>query len=253
MMSCGSPSSVSPGISDTDTISNEITSSIPVPSSRTLTQPTDTSTQPLITVNKEFKVFVNSNGFTPNIIDAPLGTIVIWQNSEPRFQGCCPRCHINHTVTSDTGVLDSGDLGIYAHYFGDAGIFVYHDSLYPELTGTVIVSDASSTQYAPATGNNLPRTGGGSLVGSVIFADDTYTSENMAWLFPSNNLNVAYASVNIESNGVFTFSDIPPGTYTIFITAMKGNIPFYFKVSKESVIITENATVTLDNINIPKQ
>jgi hypothetical protein len=260
MMSCSSPSSMShattsqpPVISGTNTILQEITTSKPVPSSQTLPQPTITSAQPLITVSKEVHVTVSSNGYIPNLIYAPIGTIVIWQSSEPRFQGCCPRCHINHTVTSETGVFDSGVLSVFAHYFGKAGNYVYYDSLYPELTGTVIIgTDINATQSEPNPEHAFQRTGGGGLVGSVIFADDTPKSENTAWLFPSNNLDIAYASANIKSDGHFTFNNIPTGTYVIYITWMSGNSPFFFSASREFTSIIENSITTAEDIFIPR-
>lgn len=70
--------------------------------------------------------------FTPATIYVDPGTTVCWWN----------RDGWSHTVTSDTGAFDSGDMGTgstYSFTFNAAGSYAYHDALYPSRTGTVNV------------------------------------------------------------------------------------------------------------------
>jgi plastocyanin len=72
------------------------------------------------------------HGFSPPTLRIVPGTTVCWQNQDGW----------THTVTSDTGLFDSGEMalaGVFTFMFGATGSYPYHDSLYPSRTGTVEV------------------------------------------------------------------------------------------------------------------
>lgn len=71
--------------------------------------------------------------FQPRVISVPVGTSVSWHNS-----GAAP-----HTVTSGTGAFDSGTIGSggdFSTSFSAPGMFMYHCTIHPNMTGTVQVS-----------------------------------------------------------------------------------------------------------------
>ena len=217
--------------------------------------PPGISEEPLITVTGQIVVSVTNSGFSPDLIYAPVGTIVVWQNSEPFFQGCCPRCHVNHAVVSDDGILN-GLLSIrdvYAHYFHLPGTYSYYDNRHPELKGTVVIEAGRSAiepVRAPAGGTppssppSLPGTG--SLVGQVQLPVAVKPSEVSVWLFPANNRNIAACSASLSAGGEYYLGNVPPGAYIMYVTKMEGNTPLYFMPSKSYFQITAGTVTTAD-------
>jgi plastocyanin len=70
--------------------------------------------------------------FSPATLNVKAGTTVTWTNKDST----------SHTVVSDTGVFDSGNLApnaTYTYVFAKAGTFDYHCSIHPSMKGTVIV------------------------------------------------------------------------------------------------------------------
>jgi plastocyanin len=79
--------------------------------------------------------------FQPASLEVPAGTTVTWTNS-----GAAP-----HTVTADNGAFDSGRLAPGASFsqtFGTAGTFTYHCEIHPQMTGSIVVTEASGAQAA---------------------------------------------------------------------------------------------------------
>lgn len=75
--------------------------------------------------------------FSPKSLTVTAGTTVTWTNKEA----------ITHTVTSDTGLFDSGDLTngqTYQYTFSSAGTFAYHCKYHSGMTGTIIVTSGTS-------------------------------------------------------------------------------------------------------------
>ncbi len=78
------------------------------------------------------QVTIDNFSFAPQTLTVPAGTTVTWTNQDDTA----------HTVTSDEHVfgsagLDTGDKFTYT--FAKPGVFKYHCSLHPQMTGTVIV------------------------------------------------------------------------------------------------------------------
>jgi plastocyanin len=70
--------------------------------------------------------------FVPDLIIVPLGTTVRWTNVGD----------VDHTVTSDTALFDSGTLqpgDSFQRTFDALGSYGYFCTIHPSMTGTVIV------------------------------------------------------------------------------------------------------------------
>jgi plastocyanin len=110
--------------------------------------------------------------FQPASLEVPAGTTVTWTNG-----GAAP-----HTVTADDGAFDSGQLAPGASFsqtFDTAGTFTYHCEIHPQMTGTIVVTEASGAPAAagaqateqPQAGNQaqapktvqMPNTGVGTM------------------------------------------------------------------------------------------
>jgi len=81
---------------------------------------------------KTYNVEINSTGFSPSELKIKKGDSVIWVN----------RDYMEHTVTSDSGELDSGYLKqnkIYDHTFDNSGTFEYFCELHPYAIGKITV------------------------------------------------------------------------------------------------------------------
>ena len=79
------------------------------------------------------EVWIQGMAFNPATITVNAGTTITWTNKDG----------VAHTVTSNTGVFDSGTVnpnGTYSHLFSTAGSFPYHCTVHPSMTATVIVN-----------------------------------------------------------------------------------------------------------------
>lgn len=71
--------------------------------------------------------------FDPSQIITPVESTVFWTNEDA----------IEHTVTSDEGLFDSGPISpgdTFDNTFDSTGEFGYHCSIHPFMTGVVIVN-----------------------------------------------------------------------------------------------------------------
>jgi plastocyanin len=77
-------------------------------------------------------VTIQSFAFTPATITVSVNTTITWTNKDA----------VAHTVTSTTGLFDSGLIssnGTYTHTFNTAGTFPYSCTIHPNMTATVVV------------------------------------------------------------------------------------------------------------------
>ena len=91
-------------------------------------------------------VTIVDNAFQPEPITVGVGTTVVWTNDGRN----------THTVRAQDGEFGSSLLlagSTFEHEFTSKGRFSYFCSLHPDMTGTVIVTDAASDSTA---GNNGP-------------------------------------------------------------------------------------------------
>jgi plastocyanin len=71
--------------------------------------------------------------FDPASITIKVGTTVRWINQDSA----------GHSVTSDTGIWDSGNVAqgaTYSRVFDTVGTFAYHCGIHPSMKGTIIVT-----------------------------------------------------------------------------------------------------------------
>ena len=71
--------------------------------------------------------------FSTSSLPVAKGTKVTWKNNDAT----------THTVTSDDGTFDSGNIapgGSYSYTFADAGTFAYHCKIHPTMTAKVVVA-----------------------------------------------------------------------------------------------------------------
>lgn len=80
-------------------------------------------------------VTIVANGsfaFSPQTLTISVGATIVWKNDTTA----------PHTVTSDTGVFDSGTIapgGTFSFKFTQAGTFAYHCNIHPFMTASIIV------------------------------------------------------------------------------------------------------------------
>ena len=70
--------------------------------------------------------------FNPSALTISKGANVTWTNDDST----------THTVTSDTGAFESGNLSpgnSFARQFNDTGTFPYHCTIHPSMKGTITV------------------------------------------------------------------------------------------------------------------
>lgn len=78
-------------------------------------------------------VTIKGFAFDPASISVTVGATVTWTNEDSTA----------HTVTFDSGGVDSGQLAAGATYsrtFDAPGTFAYHCAIHPSMTGTVTVT-----------------------------------------------------------------------------------------------------------------
>ena len=82
------------------------------------------------------EVYIKGMAFTPTTLTVSAGTTVKWTNKDA----------VNHTVTSDTGAFDSGNVAPNATFsfkFITAGTYNYHCSIHPTMTAKIVVNSNS--------------------------------------------------------------------------------------------------------------
>ncbi|MGE5420210.1 MAG: cupredoxin family copper-binding protein [Chloroflexota bacterium] len=79
------------------------------------------------------EILIQGSSFSPATITIQAGTKITWRNKDG----------MTHTVTSDSGIFDSGNLasnGSYSYTFATPGSYPYHCNLHAGMTGTVTVN-----------------------------------------------------------------------------------------------------------------
>ena len=83
-------------------------------------------------------VSISGYSFLPKTLNVSTGATVTWKDNEA----------VIHTVTSDTGLFNSGDLTLgktFSHTFSTAGTYTYHCIHHTYMTGTIIVTTPVTT------------------------------------------------------------------------------------------------------------
>jgi plastocyanin len=79
------------------------------------------------------EVFIQGMAFDPGTITVAANTTITWTNKDG----------VAHTVTSNTGLFDSGTINpnaTYSHLFATAGTYPYHCTIHPSMTASVVVN-----------------------------------------------------------------------------------------------------------------
>ncbi len=85
------------------------------------------------------EVAIQGFSFDPATVTIDAGDCVTWTNKDS----------VTHTVTSDEGVFDSGNLskgGTFEFTFVEPGTYNYHCEIHPSMTGTVVVEAKEEVQ-----------------------------------------------------------------------------------------------------------
>jgi len=120
-------------------------------------------------------VQIADSAFSPSTLTIAVGDTVTWTNADGR----------PHTVTSDGGAFDSGNLdegGAFSFTFSEPGTYTYHCNYHGEMQATVIVQAASAPAAAPSQatggtasgGTDAPATAGGSSAATTSHAAGTH-------------------------------------------------------------------------------
>ncbi|HLB70810.1 MAG TPA: cupredoxin domain-containing protein, partial [Candidatus Methanoperedens sp.] len=133
--------------------------------------------------------------YNPAEITISKGTTVIWTQNDAA----------NHTVTSDTGLFDSGNLTTgqtFSLTFNEIGTFKYHCTIHPFMKGTVNVIEMQ--QRFNISGykiNSTDNNGSGIPDWKIMLLDSTTGME--------------IANTTTDDTGSYMFMDLANGTYTV--------------------------------------
>lgn len=86
-------------------------------------------------------VYMQNSAYSNTNLQVSAGTLVTWTNND----------NMTHTVTSNTGAFDSGDIQpgqSFRYTFSSAGTYAYHCKYHSFMTGVVVaVSGGSGGGY----------------------------------------------------------------------------------------------------------
>jgi plastocyanin len=149
------------------------------------------------------QVTIYDNYYSPQTITIARGSTVTWVNSGT----------MNHTVTSDTGLFNSGTLtpaSTYSITFSATGTFAYHCQFHQGMTGTVIVQETGGNSSTNSLTASVVAAGPGSVViNSITPMQTAGTADNnfdhgFKWVFdvtaPANEPNLAMKFENWVMN-----------------------------------------------------
>jgi len=88
------------------------------------------------------EVFIQNLSFNPSTIMVSTNTTITWTNKDA----------IDHTVTSNTGLFNSGNIGpngTYSYTFATAGTYSYHCQIHSGMTASVSVSVPAAPPTTP--------------------------------------------------------------------------------------------------------
>jgi plastocyanin len=79
------------------------------------------------------EVWIQGMAYSPSTITVTAGTTITWTNKDG----------VAHTVTSSTGLFDSGSIGTngtYSRTFTTTGTFQYYCIIHPSMVASVVVN-----------------------------------------------------------------------------------------------------------------
>jgi plastocyanin len=159
------------------------------------------------------EVWIQNMVFTPSSITVKEGTTITWTNQDG----------INHTVTSDSGLFNSGPLGTgktFAFTFTTAGTYTYHCSIHPSMTAKVIVTSAqtASASVSIQSMSFVPATltiKAGTIVTWTNNDSPTHTVTSDSGLFDSGPIS---GTGPYSAGGTYSFTFTTAGTFPYHCT-----------------------------------
>lgn len=124
-------------------IQSQNNASVQIPTTQTPTiapQAQQTPTPEPSAENADNAVTITSSGFSPEEIKIKVGDTVTWVNQDTAAHQVNSAPHPQHTlypVLNTVGLLKAGDSKSAS--FSQTGAYAYHDHLFPQNKGTVIV------------------------------------------------------------------------------------------------------------------
>lgn len=91
---------------------------------------TDQTNTPVTPTANE--IVIQGMNYNPSSLTVAVGTKVTWRNMDS----------VSHTVTSDSNLFDSGNMGnnsTYSYTFTTAGNYSYHCRIHPGMAASVTV------------------------------------------------------------------------------------------------------------------
>ena len=108
---------------------------------------------PSLAVADDQAVSMVDLAFTPAEVTVAAGEVVTWSNDAGQ----------GHTATADDGSFDSAEIGPgdrFVTVFAEAGVYAYHCTIHPRMTGRVIVEatvpSTSTLEPTPLAGTPPP-------------------------------------------------------------------------------------------------
>jgi plastocyanin len=116
----------------------------------------------------EASVEIQDFQFSPDTLEVTVGTTVTWTNT-----GDAP-----HTVTSDDGIFDSGELAsgdTFSWTFDEPGEFAYHCNIHQRMKATIVVKEAVAQAGNETSGNETAgnETAGNETGGNATGGNET--------------------------------------------------------------------------------
>jgi plastocyanin len=166
---------------------------------------------PFPTRAAQHAVQVAGMAFSPATLTITAGDTVTWTNGDDR----------RHTVTSNDGAFDSGNLDAGASFsftFTTPGTYTYRCDYHPEMQATIVVEPAAAA--APAPANQAPSggtdAGAGGAAAQITHAPGTHDGSQPDTALPAP-VSTAWLSPLLVGLGLvaLAFAVFPPVAATV--------------------------------------
>ncbi|MEA2525033.1 MAG: hypothetical protein QOF73_2260 [Thermomicrobiales bacterium] len=207
---------------------------VPLLMAMLLVAPVSRPSVPRAAAQDEVAVEIQDFQFSPDTIEITVGTTVTWTNV-----GDAP-----HTVTSDDGTFDSGELGSgqsFSFTFDEAGEFAYHCAIHPRMTATIVVVEAAEEATAEPADDGEAAGGEAVEIQDFQFAPDVLeipVGTTVTWTNAGEAPHTATAD-----GGAFDSGTIDPGGSFSFTFDEAGEFAYHCEIHprmKATIIVTDD-------------
>ncbi len=174
-------------------------------------------------------VDISGFAFAPQNITVEIGTTVRWTNQDA----------MAHTSTSDDGLWDSGLLANgeqFMQTFLATGVFDYHCTPHPSMTGTITVESTGPETLIDITGLSFPA--------NTIVEIGTVVTWKNSHIVPHTSTS---------NDGVWDSGTLNNGDTFSFLFTATGSYPYtcLFHTATMNGVITVNSTGPATSVDIP--